>query len=172
MVPLKEAIEVKHRQVEQMPFTQWMMRGELTVEQYLTYVFQLYGIFGAIERFPLPHTDLPRMVKVLEDIEELNSEPMYYLNFCPSTLQYVRYLYGLTQEELLPHVYLNYMALLFGGQMMKNKVPGSGHIYEFENFRDIIATIRSIQKDEWADEANIGLDYHIRIYDELQNHTR
>lgn len=172
MLPLKEAIEQKHRQAEQTEFTQRMMRGELDQFQYSKYLFQLYGIFGAIERFPLPHADLPRTAKVLADIQELNPGAVYYLNFCPSTLRYVTYLYGLTQEELLPHVYLNYMALMFGGQMMKSKVAGSGRIYEFENMRDVIMSIRNIQKDEWADEANKGLDYHIRIYDELQNYTR
>jgi heme oxygenase len=35
--------------------------------------------------------------------------------------------------------------------------------------REIAGTIRAIQKDEWADEANKALDYNINIFDELQN---
>jgi len=86
-----------------------------------------------------------------------------------STNEYQKYLHKLTQEELLPHVYLNYLALMFGGKMMKSKVPGSGRMYEFDgDMNEIIGSIRAIQKDEWADEANKALDYNINILDELQ----
>jgi heme oxygenase len=169
MVPLKEAIEEKHRQAEQMEFTQRMMRGELNRFEYSRYLFQLYAIFSAMERFPLPHPDLTRTTKIVEDIRELNPGAAYYLNTCPSTLEYISHLHTLSQEELLPHVYLNYLALMFGGQMMMDKVPGSGRIYDFANMKAAMMAIRAIQKDEWAEEANVGLDYNIRIYHELQN---
>ena len=75
----------------------------------------------------------------------------------------------IAEEELLPHVYLNYLAIMFGGQMMKAKTPGSGRMYEFDgDMREIAGTIRAIQKDEWADEANKALDFNISILDELQ----
>jgi hypothetical protein len=58
---------------------------------------------------------------------------------------------------------------MFGGQMMKSKVPGSGKMYEFDgDVREIAGTIRAIQKDDWADEANKALLYNINIFDELQ----
>ena len=56
---------------------------------------------------------------------------------------------------------------MFGGQMMKEKTPGSGRMYEFEDMREAAGSIRAIQKDEWADEANKALDYNIDILDEL-----
>jgi hypothetical protein len=61
---------------------------------------------------------------------------------------------------------------MFGGQMMKAKTPGAGNMYEFENMMECAGAIRAIQKDEWADEVNIGFDYLINIYDELQKCTR
>lgn len=172
MLPLKEAIDAKHREAEQMEFNQRMMRGELTRFEYSQYLFQLYGIFSAIERFPLPHADLARSTKVLEDIDELNPGVVYHMHFMPSTFDYMLYLHTLTQEQLLPHVYLNYFALMFGGQMMKEKVMGLGRMYHFENMRDAMMAVRAIQKDEWADEANKALQYNIHIFDELQNYTR
>jgi hypothetical protein len=63
------------------------------------------------------------------------------------------------------------MALMFGGQMMKSKVPGSGKMYEFDNVQESIAMIRTIQKDEWADEVNKGFNHIINILDELQKHS-
>jgi heme oxygenase len=115
---------------------------------------------------------LDRCPKVFEDIKELMElEDGKGLQIRPlvSTNEYQKYLHSLTQEELLPHVYLNYLAIMFGGQMMKKNVPGSGKMYEFDgDVREIAGSIRAIQKDEWADEANKALDYNISILDELQ----
>jgi heme oxygenase len=78
----------------------------------------------------------------------------------------------LSKEEKLPHVYLNYLALMFGGQMIKSKVPGSGKMYEFAgDIQEIAGSIRAIQKDEWAEEANKALDFNIAILDELQKES-
>jgi hypothetical protein len=63
------------------------------------------------------------------------------------------------------------MALMYGGQMMKSKVPGSGKMYDFDNVSESIAMIRGIQKDEWANEVNKGFNYIINILDELQKHS-
>lgn len=175
MLSLKEAIEVKHREAEQMLFVQRMSRGELTKLEYTQYLFQLYNIFSAIERFPLPHSDLNRSTKTLLDIYELNSvvskDYAHPWRICQSTLDYIMHLHTLTQEQLLPHVYLNYLALMFGGQLMKQNTPGLGRLYEFDNMKDVVMSIRSIQKDEWAHEANKGLDYHIGMYNELQERS-
>jgi heme oxygenase len=172
MLPLKEAIAEKHSLAEKMTFNQRMFNGELSKEEYILYLCQQLAIFNAIERFPLPHTALDRCPKVFEDIKELMElEDGKGLQIRPlvSTNEYQKYLHSLTQEELLPHVYLNYLAIMFGGQMMKKNVPGSGKMYEFDgDMREIAGTIRAVQKDEWADEANKALDYNITIFDELQ----
>ena len=57
---------------------------------------------------------------------------------------------------------------MFGGQMMKSKVPGSGRMYDFDNMMEAAGSIRSVQKDEWADEVNKGFDFMIEIFDELE----
>ncbi|NBU81719.1 MAG: hypothetical protein EBS55_08745, partial [Flavobacteriaceae bacterium] len=136
------------------------------------YLSQQLAIFDSIERFELPHSNLNRSQKIYQDIKELMEvEDGQGIDIRPliSTNEYRKYLNTLTQEELLPHVYLNYLALMFGGQMMKANVPGSGKMYEFDgDVREIAGSIRAIQKDEWADEANKALDYNISILDELQ----
>ena len=78
------------------------------------------------------------------------------------------YLGDLNQSSLNAHIYLNYLALVYGGQIMKSKVPGSGKMYEFEGeMMELIGSVRAIQKDEWADEVNKGFQYIINILDEL-----
>jgi heme oxygenase len=176
MLPLKEAIAEKHSLAEKMTFNQRMFKGEISKEEYVLYLSQQLAIFDAIERFPLPHTSLNRLDCVVDDLRELYIDikeigDEFTLEIVPlvSTNEYRKYLNTLTQEELLPHVYLNYLAIMFGGQMMKKNVPGSGKMYEFDgDVREIAGSIRAIQKDEWADEANKALDYNINILDELQ----
>jgi heme oxygenase len=172
MLPLKEAIAEKHSLAEKMPFNQRMFKGELSKEEYVLYLSQQLAIFDAIEVYELPHPALNRAENIFADIKELleiqNGESVD-IKPLVATNEYRKYLNNLSQEELLPHVYLNYLALMFGGQMMKAKTPGSGKMYEFEgDMREIAGSIRAIQKDEWADEANKALDYNIAIFDELQ----
>jgi heme oxygenase len=152
-----------------MPFNQRMFKGELSKEEYILYLCQQLAIFDAIEVHELPHPALDRAGKVFEDIKELMGEGQIQIVPLEATNEYRKYLNSLAQEQLLPHVYLNYLAIMFGGQMMKSKIPGSGKMYEFDgDVREIAGSIRAIQKDEWADEANKALDYNINVLDELQ----
>lgn len=172
MLPLKDAISEKHSQAEKMPFNQRMFRGELTKEEYVLYLAQQFTIFGTIEgKHTLPHPALGRAPKVLTDIRELlEADGDVEINPLESTLQYVNYLNELSSEDILAHIYLNYMALMFGGQMMKKNIHGSGKMYEFDgDMRELIGSIRAIQKDEWADEANKALDFNMSILEELEN---
>ena len=169
MLPLKDAIAEKHSLAEKMTFNQRMFNGELSDEEYILYLCQQLAIFDAIEVHELPHPSLDRAGNVFQDIKELVGEGQIQITPLVSTNEYRKYLNTLTQEQLLPHVYLNYLAIMFGGQMMKSKVPGSGRMYEFDgDMREIAGTIRAVQKDEWADEANKALLYNINILDELQ----
>ena len=169
MLPLKDAIAEKHSLAEKMTFNQRMFNGELSNEEYILYLCQQLAIFDAIEIHELPHPSLDRAGKIFEDIKELMGEGQIQITPLEATNEYRKYLNTLTQEQLLPHVYLNYLAIMFGGQMMKAKTPGSGRMYEFDgDMREIAGTIRAVQKDEWADEANLALDYNINILDELQ----
>lgn len=171
---LKEATAELHSKAEKMEFNQRMFRGELTKEEYVEYLSQQLAIFEAIENDrELPHPSLNRMDSILLDITELtevSETDTIEVDLLDSTIEYYTYLKSLPQEEILPHIYLNYLAIMFGGQIMKSKVPGSGKMYEFEgDMRELVGSIRAIQNDEMADEVNKGFQYIINILDELQN---
>jgi heme oxygenase len=172
MLPLKDAIAEKHSLAEKMTFNQRMFNGELSDDEYILYLCQQLAIFDAIEIHELPHPSLDRAGKVFEDIKELVGEGQIQITPLASTNEYRKYLNTLTKEQLLPHVYLNYLAIMFGGQMMKAKTPGSGKMYEFEgDMRELIGSVRAIQNDEMADEVNKGFQYIINILDELQTNA-
>lgn len=168
---LREETAEKHRIAEQKEFNQRMFRGELTKEEYVNYLTQQSLIFNQIEfGNNLPSDSLRRSEKIIEDLKELKEQENYIV--LPSTIEYVNYISNLTEEQLLPHIYLNYLALAYGGQMMKSKVPGSGRMYDFDNMMECVGSIRAVQKDEWVEEVNKGFDFLIEIFDGLQNTTR
>jgi heme oxygenase len=172
---LKEATAEKHKKAERMPFNVLMINGKLTRPQYEWYLQAQYEIFSAIEdNFELPHPALARKEAIKNEIvsvgvivqsaDNLNKT----LPVVKSALDYAEYISGLGQDEAEAHMYLHYLALMFGGQMIKSKVPSNGAMYDFGN--DMMAAagaIREIQRDEWADEVNKGFDYMINIFKEL-----
>lgn len=169
MKNLKEATAELHSKAEKMTFNQRMFRGELSQDEYLNYLIQQSYIFQEIEGRNLPHIYLRRLDLIHDDINELGG---YTFQINKSTIDYVIYLGDLNQDQLNAHIYLNYLALVYGGQMMKSKVPGSGKLYQFEgDMKELIGSIRAIQNDEMADEVNKGFQYIINILDELQKHS-
>jgi heme oxygenase len=165
---LKEATAEKHKLAERMPFNGRMFRGELSKKEYLHYLNQQASIFQIIELKGVPHKSLLRLKNVFEDIQELAKEVTDTLPVLKSMEKYGVYLQKLTYEQILPHIYLHYFAIMFGGQIMKTKVPGSGRMYDFDDMMEAAGTIRAVQKDEWADEVNKAFDFMIEIFDELE----
>ena len=167
MKPLKEATHNKHKEVERMQFNVKMFKGELTNEQYAQYLTSQLAIFSIIEdNFQMPHDGLKRKYAVSKDITSLNIGRTIKTD--EATLRYVNYLKDLDQESVNAHIYLNYLAIMFGGQMMKKVTPGDGNMYEFEEMMECAGSVRAIQKDEWADEVNKGFDFMIEIFKELE----
>jgi heme oxygenase len=166
---LREATAELHSKAEKMMFNQRMFKGELGNDEYLNYLIQQSYIFQEIEGRKLPHPNLNRLNAIHEDINELGG---YTFKINKATTDYVLYLGDLNQNDLNAHIYLNYLALVYGGQMMKSKVPGSGRMYDFENMQECVGSIRAIQNDEMADEVNKGFNYIINILDELQTNIR
>jgi heme oxygenase len=165
---LREATAELHSKAEKMMFNQRMFRGELSQFEYLNYLIQQSYIFQEIENRDLPHPNLKRLSSINEDINELGG---YTFKISKPTTDYVVYLGDLNQTQLNAHIYLNYLALAYGGQMMKSKVPGSGKMYDFENIQECVGSIRAIQNDEMSDEVNKGFQYIINILDELQTNA-
>lgn len=172
MLSLKEATAEKHKIAEHMPFNVRMFIGVLTKQEYLLYLSQQLLIFSSIEENTLPHKNLYRKEAILQDINELKRQGYNVDHILNSTQLYVNHLNKLRDNNILPHVYLNYLAIIFGGQIIKKRVPSSGKMYDFIDSQNILAAIRKIQKDEWAEEVNKGYDFVISILNELEIECR
>lgn len=168
-IPLKDATSTKHKLAETMPFNVKMFKGQLSKNDYLKYLQQQLAIFETIENIGIPHENLKRVNNVQIDIDELIQEGISTSEILKSTMEYMDHLKNKSYNEILPHVYLNYLALAYGGQMIKKSVPSKGKMYDFENLQETVASIRAVQKDEWAEEVNSGFDFLIRIFEELDH---
>ena len=58
------------------------------------------------------------------------------------------------------------MGDLFGGQALAKLVPGSGHMYKFEDIPSLAKEVRSRLSDDMADEANKAFDFNIAMIKE------
>ena len=166
MKPLKEATHDKHKEAERMPFNVKMFKGQLNEREYGWYLRSQLAIFQTLENnFEFPHEGLKREEAVLFDLMSLGQNDLVA---DVATREYCEYLKGLSQEDANAHIYLNYLAIMFGGQMMKKNTPGPGKMYDFKNMMECMQSVRAIQKDEWADEVNRGFDYMIKIFKNLE----
>ena len=168
---LKDATSAKHRAAEQCAFNQRMFNGELTPGEYALYLVQMRAVFEALEERPLPHPALNRVESLAADLKELHDKGVPDSTVLASAQAYADHVRATEAEHHLAHVYLNYLALMFGGQIIKQRVPSAGAFYAFNDTREAMAAIRSVQQDAWADEVNRGFDFHIAIYEELQSAT-
>ena len=167
MKTLRELTLSKHKEAENMIFNVKMLNGQLTKEEYAKYLISQLEIFTAIEEnFKLPNNRLLRTEAVMKDLKALG---VYQLELPTNTsLDYGMYLRNLDKDKAMAHVYLNYLAIVYGGQMMKNQTPGPGHMYEFKDMMECAKSIREIQRDDWADEVNKGFGFVIQIFKELE----
>lgn len=165
---LREATAVKHKEAESHPFNVRLLKGELTNEQYVLYLDTMADLFSFLENNVEMPESMLRVDRIHDDIEELNPNEDSLITVLDSMVNYLTYLSTRSEEELMAHVYLNYLALAFGGQTIKGSVPGSGRMYDFDNVQEVVGFVRSQQRDDWADEVNKGFDHIIAVYDELQ----
>jgi len=168
---LKEETDELHRKAEQMPFNKRMMRNELTDNEYGQYLRVMKGIYGTIESQSEPlHPNLPRFERIQQDLDELDVD--FSSDIGDYAQSYIRYLTLLDETQLQAHMYLHYLAIVYGGQMIKSNVPGTGNLYDFEDVSAITRKIRAVQgenEESWIPEVKIGFRYMIEIFDELDD---
>jgi heme oxygenase len=167
---LKSETQALHTQAEKHPFNQDLMHGKLSGTHYLYWLQCQKQLFQAIESRAietggLPHKSLARTFLIDQDIRSRTEKAQ-----CISAIdRYVHHINTIHAGHVAPHIYLNYLALLFGGSMIRKRVNGTTHIFEFENAKECIEAIRIIEQDnsEWIDEVNRGYSFWIDTFDEI-----
>lgn len=176
---LKDFTKDLHEEAEKNPFAQLLLSGKISVKQYFMYLHNLLYIYNEIEDIAgrvgilKDIKSIIRSEKIANDLKELQHlVQVEDMKIFPSTLQYVAHLSYLEMrkpKEILAHLYTRHFGDLYGGQIVKTKVPGSGTMYEFDDRKGLIEKTRTMLSDDLADEARVAFRHAIYLFEELSN---
>ena len=172
---LKEAIKEKHDIAEKTAFAEHLFSGNITEDTYGSFLYNLYLIYYQLEKECNTNKLLEgiegicRSERIKKDLDELKFGSRY---LSPITRKYIDYLMDLSHDNpkmLLAHIYVRHFGDMFGGQIIKKSVPGSGTMYEFENKSELIAKTREKLDMSMALEANVAMQYAIDLFEDMAN---
>lgn len=173
MSKLKELTWEHHQNAERTAFARKLLNG-ITPEEYHTYLYNQFVIYGSLESLANLEgiEGIKRAKKMAADLKELENE--YNIErtpgkIKPATGRYLNYLPTLDDEELMAHVYVRHFGDMYGGQMIKKRIPGSGTMYDFEDVETLKTKVRSMLNDEMAEEANVCFKYATELFEELND---
>lgn len=172
---LREYTNAKHREAESKVFVQYMLHGEVSKEHYILYLRQMAVVYSAIEYFAeislllQDLVDIKRASYIYDDLFELGGS--MDTPVLPATEKYRQHIvdlyYSDRKKDIFAHVYVRHMGDLYGGKAIAKRVPGSGKAYQFQDRPGLIKAIDARLSLDLVDEALVGFDLSMAIFDEL-----
>ena len=167
MTTLKELTHDSHVAAEAHPFTKYLISGEMETEVYATLLANQLLQYKYLEEVA-KHLieDIPGLARsdmILQDLTDLDCPVFIY----DVTNEYCDYVQKLSDNELLAHIYVKHMGDLYGGQLIRTKVPGSGLMYLFNDRQQIIQQLRAKLDVSMAPEANKCFEMTLNLLDRI-----
>ena len=167
MTTLKELTQANHELAEQHSFTKLLLTGKMPVGIYASFVANQFVQYQALEcaakHLLAQIPGLARSELILEDLLELEQPVIFF----DTTHKYCKYVKGLTDPQLWAHIYVKHMGDLYGGQLIKTKVMGSGLWYSFSDRKLLIDQLRSKLDISMAAEANVCFEHAIELFNRI-----
>lgn len=165
---LREATKPKHDLAEEHVLSKMLFSGDIDPNLYADLQLNQLYIYKALEDCLEAHDlllpNLARSDAIVEDISELTAWPSIHSPMATALFQ-ASEMFALDRKGLIAHMYVNYMGDLFGGQLLKSKLPGQCRRYHFEDRVSLIHAIRGMLTDDLADEANKAFDATLELFD-------
>lgn len=174
MPTLKEQIKEKHDIAENTKFTKLLLSGNIPKEVYAEYLYNQYECYKALEHYAAENLkDFPEILRaelIKKDLDELGEKD---LKLHYSTEAYIAYLkHNPNPDKIMAHVYVRHFGDMYGGQLIKSKVPSSGKMYEFENRSELIKKIRELLTEDLGREASHCFEFIILLHNEIADEYR
>lgn len=167
MTTLKELTWPAHKRAEQTRIMHALLTDRISESMYSDLLYTKYEIYKTIEeRVQFSCVDLYRAPAALSDWQDLN----HHLPNCISSLElYMNHLRACDQTQIWGHVYVHYLAPLYGGQIIKNKIAHRFpvRVYEFQRPDVAIAEVRQHLTVDLTTEANMAFEAVIAYYETL-----
>lgn len=172
MTKLKELTKEIHERAERTSFAQRLL-NDISPFDYYVYLANQYEIYKALEEaFDFTGIEnLKRADKIANDLLELETKYSIFLKtykICNVINEYKEHIKTLSQDQLLAHVYVRYLGDMYGGQIIKRAVPGSGTMYDFDDKQNLKFALRERLHDGLADEATMCFEFAIQMFTELE----
>jgi len=156
-----------HDKVDSTPFVQNMIDGKQSPFARSRWLMSQYKILESLDS----HVELQyqRLDHLKNDLLEL---PV--MSPAAPASAYQKHIRGLSDPN--PHIYLNYMALLFGGQILKKHYPTSSSVYQFPHITEARSYFRTFVptdlSPDYISEVRKGFQFQLAIISEIsQNHV-
>lgn len=167
MTTLKELTWCAHKRAEQTHIMCALLTDQISKELYCDLLYTKYEIYRTIEdRVTFNNVELYRAQATLNDWQTLKCS----LPRCISSLdKYVSHVRSCDSEHIWGHVYVHYLAPLYGGQIIKKKIEHRLPVtlYEFADPQAAIAEVRSHLGIHLVREANLAFESVIEYYSDL-----
>jgi len=166
---LKDLIKDNHDKAENHRFVKVLLSGEIPVPVYADLLYNQLFCYTKLEERAWKEG-------LLEGIESICRGPKIEMDYIElvtpakvyqSTADYAKYIEDIPADKIMGHIYAKHFGDLYGGQMIKKVVPGSGLMYQFENRKELIDKVRERLSDDLGDEANIAIEFNLRLFDEI-----
>ena len=172
---LRDFTQDLHQEAEKTWMAKELMSGSIDPGLYFKYLQNIYFIHRTIERCCEDQNllkgieNICNSERIFNDLTELSM--LYGVNYeklLPVTIDYVSYL-GTLKEEVLAHLYVRHFGDMYGGQMIKKKIPGSGTMYDFKAKKTTIDKTRKKLSDDLGPEARKAFQYAIDLMKGLES---
>ena len=179
MSKLRKAIHAQHEATQEHPLAVLLMSGHIEKKIYADLVFNYLRCYEALEEEAEKAgifeglEGIKRSKLIEEEFESITDEFVeegkeWSSEIVPSTLEYIEYVENIEDKsKLLAHVYIRYLSLMNGGQLMKNVVPSKGQMYDFNDIEGLSNKLRSKLTDDLLDESIKAFNQVIQLFVEL-----